>query len=54
MKQHLMLGVLQIPLVERNKRFRLYQIHNLPLPLPEAKLQIKYDSKSQIFGHHHW
>ena len=43
MKHHLMLGVLQIPLVERNKRFRLYQIYNLPLPLPEAKLQIEYD-----------
>ena len=43
MEQKLMLGVLQIPLVEKSKQFRLFKIYNLPLPLPEAKLQVQYD-----------
>ena len=43
MEQELMLGVMQIPLVDINAEFRLYKIYNLPVPLPEAKLQVQYD-----------
>ena len=43
MNEEVMLGVLQVPLVEKNKHFRLYKIYNLPLPLPEANLQVQYD-----------
>ena len=43
MEQKLMLGVLQIPLVEKSKQFRLFKIYNLLLPLPEVKLQVQYD-----------
>ena len=43
MEQKLMLGVLQIPLVEKSKQFCRFKIYNLPLPLPEAKLQVQYD-----------
>ena len=38
-----MLGVLQVPLIEKNKQFRLFKIYNLPIPLPEANLQVQYD-----------
>ena len=31
MENELMLGVLQIPLIETNKKFRLYKLYNLPL-----------------------
>ena len=43
MEQKLMLGVLQVPLIEKNKQFRLFKIYNLPIPLPEANLQVQYD-----------
>ena len=43
MEQKLMLGVLQVPLVEKNKQFTLFKIYNLPIPLPEASLQVQYD-----------
>ena len=43
MEQELMLGVMQIPLVDINAEFRLYKIYNLPVPLPEAKIQVQYD-----------
>ena len=42
MEQKLMLGVLQVPLIEKNKQFRLFQIYNLPIPLPEANLHVQY------------
>ena len=38
-----MLGVLQVPLIEKNKQFQLFKIYNLPIPLPEAHLQVQYD-----------
>ena len=38
-----MLGVLQVPLIKKNKQFQLFKIYNLPIPLPEANLQIQYD-----------
>ena len=38
-----MLGVLQVPLIEKNKQFKLFKIYNLPIPLPEANLQVQYD-----------
>ena len=43
MEQKLMLGVLQVPLIEKNKQFQLFKIYNLPIPLPEANLQVQYD-----------
>ena len=43
MEQKLMLGVLQVPLIEKNKQFKLFKIYNLPIPLPEANLQVQYD-----------
>ena len=43
MEQKLMLGVLQVPLIERNKQFQLFKIYNLPNPLPEANLQVQYN-----------
>ena len=42
-EQKLMLGVLQVPLIEKNKLFQLFKIYNLPIPLPEANLQVQYD-----------
>ena len=43
MEQKLMIGVLQVPLIEKNKQFQLFKIYNLPIPLPEANLQVQYD-----------
>ena len=43
MEQKLMLGVLQVPLIEKNKQFQLFKIYNLPISLPEANLQVQYD-----------
>ena len=43
MEQKLMLGVLQVPLIEKNKQFQLFKIYNLPIPLPKANLQVQYD-----------
>ena len=43
MEQKLMLGVLQVPLIEMNKQFQLFKIYNLPIPLPKANLQVQYD-----------
>ena len=43
MEQKLMLGVLQVPLIEKNKQFQLFKIYNLPIPLPEANLQVQYN-----------
>ena len=43
MEQKLMLGILQIPLVEKNKQFRLFKIYYFPIPLLEANLQVQYD-----------
>ena len=43
MEQKLMLGVLQLPLIEKNKQFKLFKIYNLPIPLQEANLQVQYD-----------
>ena len=43
MEQKLMLGVLQVPLIEKNEQFQLFKIYNLPIPLPEANLQVQYD-----------
>ena len=43
MNEEVMLGVLQVPLIEKNKHFRLYKIYNLPLPLSEANLQVQYN-----------
>ena len=43
MEQKLILGVLQVPLIEKNKQFQLFKIYNLPIPLPEANLQVQYD-----------
>ena len=37
-EQKLMLGVLQVLLIEKNKQFQLFKIYNLPIPLPEANL----------------
>ena len=34
---------MQVPLIEKNKQFKLFKIYNLPLPLPEANLQVQYD-----------
>ena len=42
-EQKLMLGVLQVPLIEKNKQFQLFKIYNLPIPLPEANFQVQYD-----------
>ena len=50
MEHKLMLGVLQIPLVEKNKQFRLFKIYNLPIPLPEANLQVQYDLTSNYLA----
>ena len=38
-----MLGVLQVPLIEKNKQFKLFKIYNLPIPLPDMNLQVQYD-----------
>ena len=38
----MLLCVLQIPLVDRTKRFQVYKIHNLPLPIPQLKKQLHY------------
>ena len=38
-----MLGVLQVPLIKKNKQFQLFKIYNLPIPLPEANLKVQYD-----------
>ena len=50
MEQEIMLGILQVPLIESNKEFRLYKIYNLPLPLPDAKLQVQYDLSFQYLA----
>ena len=50
MEQEMMLGILQVPLIETNKEFRLYKIYNLPLPLPDAKLQVQYDLSFQYLA----
>ena len=50
MERELMLGVLQIPLVETNKRFRLYKLYNLPLPLPGTNLQVQYELDYQYLA----
>ena len=50
MEQEMMLGILQVPLIETNKEFRLYKIYNLPVPLPDAKLQVQYDLSFQYLA----
>ena len=45
-----MLGVLQTPLIETNKRFRLYKLYNLPLPLPGTNLQVQYNIHHQYLA----
>ena len=45
-----MLGVLQIPLIETNKRFRLYKLYNLPIPLPGTNLQVQYNLNHQYLA----
>ena len=50
MEQEIMLGILQVPLIESNKEFRLYKIYNLPLLLPDAKLQVQYDLSFQYLA----
>ena len=41
MKQYV-IGVLEVPLVDRTHRFTLLQIHNLPIPVPGMHLQVSY------------
>ena len=41
MRQYV-IGVLEIPLVDRNRRFTLLQLHNLPIPVPGTHLQVQY------------
>ena len=50
MEQEMMLGILQVPLIETNKEFRLYKIYNLPVPVPDAKLQVQYDLSFQYLA----
>ena len=50
MENELMLGVLQIPLIETNKKFRLYKLYNLPLPLPNSNLQVQYELEYQYLA----
>ena len=50
MEHELMLGVLQIPMVETNKRFCLYKLYNLPLPLPGTNLQVRYELDYQYLA----
>ena len=42
-EKKLMLGVFQVPLIEKNKQFQLFKIYNLPILVPEANLQVQYD-----------
>ena len=50
MEQKLMLVVLQVPLIKKNKKFRLFKIYNLPIPLPEANLQVQYGLTCQYLA----
>ena len=50
MESELMLGILQIPLVETNKKFHLYKLYNLPLPLPGTNLQVQYELAYQYLA----
>ena len=50
MEQAMMLGILQVPLIETNKEFRLYKIYNLPLPMPDAQLQVQYNLSFQYLA----
>ena len=36
------MGVLEIPLVDRNRRFTLLQLHNLPIPVLGTHVQVQY------------
>ena len=49
-ERDVMLGVLQIPLIETNKRFRLYKLYNLPIPLPGTNLQVQYNLNHQYLA----
>ena len=50
MEQAMMLGILQVPLIEASKEFTFYKIYNVPLPLPDAQLQIQYDLSFQYIA----
>ncbi|MCG8622264.1 MAG: hypothetical protein MJE68_09755, partial [Proteobacteria bacterium] len=50
MEKEIVLGILQIPLVDINTEFRLYKIYNLPIPLPEARLQVQYDLSAEYLA----
>lgn len=44
--------LVNLPLIEVNSQFEVYQIHNIPLPYPrvETKLSCKYELESETFA----